>query len=68
MIHIRAKHLKNVQVCIGSQVKGSYSVIVAFPGQDYRAQTSNVLYPYSTQATNRHELIFFLIRGGGGDS
>ena len=35
MIHIRAKHLKNVQVWIGSKVKGNYSVIVTFPDQDY---------------------------------
>ena len=27
---------------IGSKVKGSYSVIVTFPDQDYRAQTSYV--------------------------
>ena len=35
---------KNVQVWIGSQVKGNYmySVIVTFPDQDYRAQTSSV--------------------------
>ena len=42
MIHIRAKHLKNVQVWIGSQVKVNYSVIVTSPDQDYRAQTSYV--------------------------
>ena len=33
---------KNVQVWIGSQVKGNFSVIVTFPDQDYRAQTSYV--------------------------
>ena len=43
MIHIKAKtSQKDVQVWIGSQVKGNYSVFVAFPDQDYRAQTSYV--------------------------
>ena len=28
--------------------------------------SAHVLYPYSTQATNRHKLIFLIWGGGGG--